>query len=604
MKPLFDKTTTAIFYNQHPNPIQRMLDFDYVCGRKTPSVSAIVNPNQAGQHKVFFGTKEILIPVYKTLNEACEKHSESDVLVNFASARSAFDVSKEAIQKCLSIRTIHIMAEGMTENQTRELIRLAKEGKKFLIGPSTVGAIIPGAFRTGEAAGSMQNIIDSRLYRQGSVGVVTVSGGISNEVYNIVSQNADGTAEGIAIGGDKFPGSTLLENLLRIQENPQVKMLVCLGEIGGEAEYEVVEALKQKKIDKPLVIWVTGTIASQFKTEVQFGHAGARSGNERVSAQAKNKALAEAGAFVPKSFDEFGDKIKEIFDTKVKNQSSYTPPDDQKFSTPPMDFKEAVKQGIVRKATNITSSISDERGEEPTYNGKPISDYADKSIGHLINALWFKNQLPEVAEEFIELCIKLAADHGPAVSTAHNAIVTSRAGNSVIMSLIAGLTTIGPRHGGAIDGAAEWLLDAVTRNIDGKTVVAEHKAKGQLIMGIGHRIKTAQNPDKRVEILKNFANKNLKSHSYLSKALEVENETLKKKNTLILNLDGAIGAVFLDILVESNMNFDEIKKIVNIGALNALFALARSIGMIGHALDQKRMDEPMYRHDTDDILYC
>lgn len=602
MKKLFTKKTQAIFYNQHPKPIQRMLDFDYICKREKPSIAAIINPNGKGLHKAFMGSEEVIIPVYQTLQEATDNHPNADVLINFASERSAFEVTKEAIEG-KTIRTIHIMAEGIPENKTREIIRLAKIYKKFIIGPATVGAVVPGVFRTGEAGGSNENIIDSKLYRPGSVGLVTISGGMSGEIYNLVARNADGAFEGIAVGGDQYPASSLLENLLRIQANPEVKMLVCLGEIGGREEYAIVDALNTGKINKPLVIWVSGTIAKQFKTEVQFGHAGAKSGSADESAQAKNKALKEAGAFVPKSFDSFGDEIKKVFVKYVKSVKGYKAPDDSNYNEVPEDFELAYKQKKVRKPASIISSISDDRGEEATYNKKLISAYANQTIGNVINALWFKGKLSKTGEEFLELAIKLSADHGPAVSTAHNSIVTARAGNNVIMSLIAGLTTIGPRHGGAIDGAALWVLNAVDKNLSGRDVVSEHKKKGELIMGIGHRIKSAQNPDTRVQLLKNFIKKNLKDTKHIDKALEVETETLKKKNTLILNVDGAIGAAFLDILNDAGYSTEEIKEVIEIGALNAIFVLSRSIGIIGHALDQKRLQEPLYRHDWNDIIY-
>jgi ATP citrate (pro-S)-lyase len=600
---LFNNTTTAIFYNQHPKPIQRMLDFDYICKRTIPSIAAIINPNGSGMHKAFFGSNEIMIPVYQSLQDASKSHQNAQVLINFASERSAYDVTKEAIENIDSIKTIHIMAEGVPENKTRELIRLAKLHNKFIIGPATVGAVKPGAFRTGEAGGSNENIIDSKLYRPGSVGVVTISGGMSGEIYNLVARNADGAYEGIAVGGDKYPASSLVENLLRIHDNPEVKMLVCLGEIGGKEEYAIVDALKEGRITKPIVIWVSGTIATQFKTEVQFGHAGAKSGNLEESAQAKNKALKAAGAYVPESFDTFGDEIKKVFEKYVQSAKDYIAPLNSEYNEVPEDFEIAFKQKKIRKPASILSTISDDRGEEATYNKKLISEYAQSTIGNVINALWFKGDLSKTGEEFLELAIKLSADHGPAVSTAHNSIVTARAGNNVIMSLISGLTTIGPRHGGAIDGAALWILDAVSRNLNGREVINEHKQKGELIMGIGHRIKSAQNPDTRVTILKKFAKENLKATKYLDMALEVEAETLKKKNTLILNVDGAIGAIFLDILADAKYSKTQLKEIIDIGALNAIFVLARSIGIIGHALDQKRLQEPLYRHEWSDILY-
>ncbi len=83
----------------------------------------------------------------------------------------------------------------------------------------------------------------------------------------------------------------------------QIKMIVILGELGGRDEYGVVDALKAGDITKPVVAWVSGTCAALFKSEVQFGHAGARSGGDDESAQAKNKALRDAGATVPDSYE-------------------------------------------------------------------------------------------------------------------------------------------------------------------------------------------------------------------------------------------------------------------------------------------------------------
>jgi hypothetical protein len=376
-------------------------------------------------------------------------------------------------------------------------------------------------------------------------------------------------------------------------------MLVLLGEIGITPVDEILEVAKI--IKQPVVAWVSGTVAKLFKTEVQFGHAGARSGTDRESSQSINKIFKDAGFYVPESFNDFGKLINKVYKEKAGGKMENKLDGD--YRLPPMDYVAALKDGLVRRENSIVSSISDDRGDEPTYNKKQISEYSDKSIGNVINALWFKGKLNKVAEKFIELAIKLSADHGPAVSSAHNAIVTARAGKDIVDSLIAGLTTIGPRHGGAIDGAATWAYMAVKQNLSARDVIDDHKKRGELIMGIGHRIKTAQNPDVRVQLLKKFAKENLKKTIYLDFALQVEHETLKKKNTLILNVDGAVGIIFLDILSESGLSEAEIAEIIAIGSLNAIFVLGRSIGMIGHALDQKRLQEGLYRHPWDDISY-
>eukprot|EP00882_Tetradesmus_deserticola_P034023 GHRQ01038915.1.p1 GENE.GHRQ01038915.1~~GHRQ01038915.1.p1 ORF type:complete len:327 (+),score=119.56 GHRQ01038915.1:166-1146(+) len=300
---LFSKETQAIFFNWKEKPVQRMLDFDFLCGRPTPSVACIVQPgSNGGFQKVFFGDEEIAIPVYGSTTEAAKKHPKADVFVNYASFRSAYESTMEALQTA-TVRVVAVIAEGVPEKDTKRLIAYARSNNKVIIGPATVGGVQAGAFKIGDTAGTLDNIIACKLYRPGSVGFVSKSGGMSNEMYNVLSRATDGLYEGIAIGGDTFPGSTLSDHCIRYQNIPQIKMIVVLGELGGQDEYSLVSALKEGKVTKPVVAWVSGTCAKLFKSEVQFGHAGARSTGESDSAQAKNAALAAAGAVVPDSFE-------------------------------------------------------------------------------------------------------------------------------------------------------------------------------------------------------------------------------------------------------------------------------------------------------------
>ena len=97
-----------------------------------------------------------------------------------------------------------------------------------------------GAFRIGDTAGTLDNIAACKLHRPGSVGFVSKSGGMSNEMYNVLARTTDGLYEGIAIGGDVFPGSTLSDHCLRYEKIPQIKLIVVLGELGGTDEYSLV----------------------------------------------------------------------------------------------------------------------------------------------------------------------------------------------------------------------------------------------------------------------------------------------------------------------------------------------------------------------------
>ena len=158
---LFDKNTRAFVYGYQVNAIQRMLDFDYLCRRERPSVAAIINPGRDGIHKVFWGTEEILLPMYASISEAAADHPSVEVVVNFASFRSAFDTTMEALASP-SIKTVAIIAEGVPERMSRMMAATAKKMKKTIIGPATVGGLAAGAFRIGNTAGTIENIIESK----------------------------------------------------------------------------------------------------------------------------------------------------------------------------------------------------------------------------------------------------------------------------------------------------------------------------------------------------------------------------------------------------------------------------------------------------------
>ena len=605
---LFNRRTQAIIYGFQRNAIQRMLDFDFVCKRETPSVAAVIRPSQAGAigyHKVFWGGKEIVIPIYRKLDLAVKKHPEADVLINFSSFRSAYPTSMEALN-AETIKTVAIIAEGIPERRSREIGKLAEEKGKTIIGPATVGGIQAGAFKIGNTAGTIENVVLSKLYRPGSVGFVSKSGGMSNEMNFAIAQNSDGIYEGIAIGGDRYAGSTLLEHLLRYEANPKIKMLVCLGEVGGTGEIDIVNAVKDGRITKPMVMWCIGTAAKLLPAGLQFGHAGAMAGSELETAHAKNKALAEVGVIVPESYDDFGEKIKTTFE-KLKAEGKIDPIEEYEPPKLPMDYAQAVKLGLVRRPTSVISTISDERGDVPMFSGVGLDTIVseNKSIGYTIGILWFKKELPKFAQDYIEIVIKLTSDHGPAVSGAHNAIVTARAGKDLMSSLATGILAIGPRFGGAISDAAKYIKLAMDKRMTPQEFVDYMKnVAGINIPGIGHRIKSVQNPDVRVKLLKEFVFNNFEKHPFLDYALEVEKITTSKRNNLILNVDGCIGICFMDLLENLDLSEEEKNDVIETEMLNGFFVLGRSIGMMGHIFDQKRQRAALYRQPWDEILFA
>jgi ATP citrate (pro-S)-lyase len=334
----FDAETRSFVYGLQPRAIQGMLDFDYSCGRATPSVAAMIYPF-GGHHiqKFYWGTKETLLPVYTSLKDAVAKHPEVDVVVNFASSRSVYSSTLECFE-FPQLKAIALIAEGVPERHAREILWKAKAKGVLIIGPATVGGIKPGCFRIGNSGGMMDNITASKLYRPGSVGYVSKSGGMSNELNNILSIVTNGTYEGIAIGGDRYPGSTFIDHLLRYETDLDCKMLVLLGEVGGIEEYRVIEAVKTGKITKPIVAWAIGTCAKMFTTEVQFGHAGSMANSDMETADAKNRAMRDAGFIVPDTFEELPSVIRETYESLVRSRI-IVPKKEVDPPVIPMDYK-------------------------------------------------------------------------------------------------------------------------------------------------------------------------------------------------------------------------------------------------------------------------
>lgn len=428
----------------------------------------------------YWGTSETLLPVYQDVGKAMAKHDDVDTVVNFASSRSVYTSTLE-LMEYPQIKSIAIIAEGVPERRAREILHVAQKKGITIIGPATVGGIKPGAFKIGNTGGMMDNIVASKLYRKGSVGYVSKSGGMSNELNNIVCNFTDGVYEGVAIGGDRYPGTTFIDHILRYQADPECKLLLLLGEVGGVEEYHVIEAVKNGTITKPVVAWAIGTCASMFKTEVQFGHAGSFANSQLETAATKNKSMKAAGIYVPDTFEDLPQLLGQVYQNLVK-KGTIKPQPEPVPPKIPIDYSWAQELGLIRKPAAFISTITDDRGQELLYAGMPISDVfrEEIGIGGVMSLLWFRRRLPEYASKFLEMVLMLTADHGPAVSGAMNTIITTRAGKDLISALVSGLLTIGSRFGGALDGAAEEFTKAFDKGLSPRDFVDTMRKENKL----------------------------------------------------------------------------------------------------------------------------
>ena len=575
-----------IVVGNHPGIIQSMLDYDFLIGHTTPSIVGIVATGRKFV-RFFFGKREVLLPVYSTLFSIPQNvKKDVNTVLNVSSGRRVLTSMVEAIDTFPNMKIGTIFAEGVPEKHAIDLFEYAKDKHVTLIGPSSVGLVIPGTLKLGAIGGvSTKQITSSGLLSKGGVCVLSASGGMVNEIINVVNCTHNKVSFSLSFGGDRFPLLEPVDALMIAQKDEETKAIVYYGELGGEDEYKLAKLLEVGHITKPVICYVAGTISDLFETPPQFGHAKAMAEKNEESAKAKREVLKKAGAKVPESFSEFVTMIQELADFGVEVSSG------------------TIENMDDRKHALISSSISKDVDGEVKILGEDLLFFAkENSFAKIAASLFLGKKIQSSdTEEFVDFILRVSVDHGPYVSGALNTIVSARAGRDLVSSLSAGLLTIGPRFGGALNEAARNWFSGV---VDGKSAgafVEESASKKVYIQGIGHKKYRVDMPDPRVGEIKEYANR-LEKKRFSNFAMEVEKITTEKKGNLILNIDGSIAAVLLDYLSEKEGYTDEqLWELIQAEFFNALFVLSRSVGFIAHFLDQKRLDEGLLRLSEDDV---
>lgn len=600
---LRDIEPRVIAIGSHPGILQSMLDYDFLVGRTAPSLIGIV-ANGRQFTRFFFGKKEILIPVYPSLTSIPKKNQESaNMLINVSSGRRTFTSSVDAINILPNLIVGTLFAEGVPEKHSIDLFEYAKDKNITLVGPASVGIVVPGSFKLGAVGGiSQKQIVSSGILSKGGVCVLSASGGMVNEIINIVNSSHNKTSFALSFGGDRFPLLEPIDALMTAQKDEATKAIVYYGELGGEDEYKLAKLIEVGHITKPVICYVAGTISDLFETPPQFGHAKAMAKNVEESAFAKRDVLRAAGAKVPESFSEFVEMIKVLPDFGTEGVSGtlrQAQGAEGQISSPSATIEDMDD----RRHALISSSISKDVDGDVKILGEDILPFAkDNSFAKIAASLFLGKKIQSHdTEELVDFILKISVDHGPYVSGALNTIVSARAGRDLVSSLSTGLLTIGPRFGGALNEAARNWLNGI---VDGKKpseFVEEFAARREYIQGIGHKKYRIDMPDPRVGELKTFGDR-LEKKRFINFALEVEKITTDKKGNLILNVDGTIAALLLDFLSEKEGYSDEqLQNLVGQEFFNALFVLSRSVGFIAHYLDQKRLDEGLLRLSEDDV---
>ncbi len=236
------------------------------------------------------------VPVFRTIDDI-KKRFAIDISVIFVPAPHAKAAILEAIQA--QIPLIVCITEGVPVHDMLEIKQKLRLSHSVLIGPNCPGVLLPGR--------QLLGIIPASLAAPGDTAIVSRSGTLTYEAMSLLTQAGFGQRYIIGIGGDMISGSSFVDCLQLFQNDPSVKRIVMIGEIGGISEIAAADYIKQS-INKPVYAYIAGHSAP---AGIQMGHAGAILGtNALESAAAKTAYLQQAGAITANSISQLIQKIK------------------------------------------------------------------------------------------------------------------------------------------------------------------------------------------------------------------------------------------------------------------------------------------------------